>query len=59
MLMILKVRKDFMLIVKLFTVVYVLYAQSNVYHYTEKLPRLLCHCFVNSGFPRKTNFAYK
>ena len=20
---------------------------------------LFCHCFVNSGFPRKTNFAWK
>ena len=23
-----------------------------------KLTRLLCQCFVNSGFPQKTNFAY-
>ena len=25
----------------------------------EKEAALLCHCFLNSGFPRKTNFAWK
>ena len=41
------------------TVADFLYAQSRVHHYRAKLTRLLCHRFVNSGFPRKTNFAYK
>ena len=35
------------------------FARSNVYHYRAKLARLLCHCFVNPEFPRKTNFAYR
>ena len=46
-------------IVKWFTVVDFLPARSNVnLHNRAKLSRLLLHCFVNSGFPRKTNFAY-
>ena len=36
-----------------------LYTWSNVYHNRAKLTRLLCHCFVNLGFPHNTNFAYK
>ena len=41
-----------------FTVVDFLCARNNVFHNRAKLRRLLCHCFVNSGFPRKANFAY-
>ena len=43
--MILKVRKDFML--------------CNQRHTTREETRPLCQCFVNSGFPRKADFAYK
>ena len=43
--MILKVRKDFMLF--------------NQRHTTTEKTRSLCQCFVNSGFPRKADFAYK
>ena len=43
--MILKVRKDFML--------------CNQRHTTTEETRPLCHCFVNPGFPRKADFAYK
>ena len=46
-------------IVEWFTVADFLYAWSNVYHNRVKLTRLLCHCFVNLGFPHKTNFAYE
>ena len=46
-------------IVKWFTLADFLYARNNVYHYREKLTRLLCHCFGNLEFPRKTNFACK
>ena len=55
--MILKVRKDFMafkqrdFITKWSTVV--------DFHTLETRPLCLCLCFVNSGFPRKTNFASK
>ena len=45
-------------IVKRFTVVYVLYARSNIYHYTAKLRRLLCHRFVRDCCPL-TNWARK
>ena len=63
--MILKVIKEFMVfkqrdfIAKWFTVVdlHTLEAMFLLTTTVEKRP--LCHCFVNSGFPRKTNFAWK
>ena len=57
----LKVRKDFMVFkqrdftVMGFTVADFLYTQGNVYHYREKRGHFVI-CFVNSGFPSKTNF---
>ena len=43
-------------IVKWFTIAAWLFMRSK--QCLPKLTRLLCHCFVNSGFCQKTNFAY-
>ena len=59
--MILSVRKDLNSVIYC-EVIYceVIYCRSLFIHLKQCLPkltRLLCHCFVNSGFRQKTNFA--
>ena len=63
--MILKVRKDLMVfkqrdfIAKWFTVVDFHTLEATFLLITTEENEALCHFFVNLGFPRKTNFAWK